>query len=53
MALSFYLPLINLVFTVGRLGGAIKPVTDIISGSNRYLMAVNSGGVAVTAASKS
>ncbi|WP_436491539.1 hypothetical protein [Chitinophaga sp. ARDCPP14] len=39
-------------FTVGRLGGAINPATDIISGSNRYLMAVNSG-VAITAANKS
>ncbi|MEO6284336.1 MAG: hypothetical protein ABIN80_22080 [Dyadobacter sp.] len=39
-------------FTVGRLGGAIDPAKDIISGTNRYLMAVNSG-VSVTAADKS
>ncbi|MCO5946554.1 hypothetical protein [Mucilaginibacter flavidus] len=39
-------------FTVGRLGGPINPVTDIISGSNRYLMAVNSG-VSITQADKS
>ena len=38
-------------FTVGRLGGPINPVTDIISGSNRYLMAVNSG-VSITQADK-
>ncbi|ETZ24835.1 hypothetical protein [Pedobacter sp. V48] len=30
-------------FTVGRLGGPINPATDLISGSNKYLMAVNSG----------
>jgi alpha-mannosidase len=39
-------------FTVGRLGGPIDPAKDIISGTNRYLMAVNSG-VSVTAADKS
>jgi hypothetical protein len=39
-------------FTVGRLGGPINPVTDIISGTNRYLMAVNSG-VSITRADKS
>jgi len=39
-------------FTVGRLGGPINPVTDIISGTNRYLMAVNSG-VSITQANKS
>ncbi|PSL45656.1 glycosyl hydrolase family 38 [Chitinophaga niastensis] len=39
-------------FTVGRLGGPINPATDIISGSNRYLMAVNSG-VSITQADKS
>lgn len=30
-------------FTVGRLGGPINPATDIISGTNRNLMAVNTG----------
>jgi hypothetical protein len=30
-------------FTVGRLGGPINPVTDIVPGTNRYLMAVTSG----------
>lgn len=30
-------------FTVGRLGGAINPATDIIQGTNRHLMAVTSG----------
>ncbi|MDB5132974.1 MAG: hypothetical protein JWR02_2723 [Mucilaginibacter sp.] len=39
-------------FMVGRLGGPINPVTDIIPGSNRYLMAVNSG-VSITGADKS
>ncbi len=39
-------------FTVGRLGGPINPVTDIIAGSNRYLMAVNSG-VSITQADRS
>lgn len=39
-------------FTVGRLGGPINPVTDIIQGTNRYLMAVNSG-VSITQADKS
>ncbi|SHM03166.1 hypothetical protein [Mucilaginibacter sp. OK098] len=39
-------------FTVGRLGGPINPVTDIVSGTNRYLMAVNSG-VSITQADKS
>ncbi|WP_158639648.1 hypothetical protein [Arachidicoccus ginsenosidivorans] len=39
-------------FTVGRLGGPINPATDIIKGTNRYLMAVNSG-VSVTAPDKS
>ncbi|WAC09244.1 glycoside hydrolase family 38 N-terminal domain-containing protein [Dyadobacter pollutisoli] len=39
-------------FTVGRLGGPIDPAKDIISGTNRYLMAVNSG-VSVTAADQS
>lgn len=39
-------------FTVGRLGGPINPATDIIAGTNRYLMAVNSG-VTVTGADKS
>ncbi len=39
-------------FTVGRLGGPINPVTDIISGTNRYLMAVNSG-VSITQADQS
>jgi len=34
-------------FTIGRLGGPINPATDIIPGTNRYLMAVNTG-VAVT-----
>lgn len=35
------------VFTIGRLGGPINPVTDIIPGTNRNLMAVNTG-VAIT-----
>jgi hypothetical protein len=39
-------------FTIGRLGGPINPAKDIIQGSNRYLMAVNSG-VAVTQPDKS
>ena len=39
-------------FTVGRLGGPINPATDIIEGSNRYLMAVNSG-VAIMQSDKS
>lgn len=39
-------------FTVGRLGGPINPVTDLISGSNKYLMAVNSG-VSITQKDKS
>jgi len=30
-------------FEVGRLGGPINPATDIIPGTNRYLMAVNTG----------
>lgn len=30
-------------FTIGRLGGPINPATDIISGTNKYLMAVNTG----------
>ena len=36
-------------FTIGRLGGPINPETDIIPGSNRHLMAVNTG-VAITQA---
>jgi len=39
-------------FTIGRLGGPINPATDIIPGSNRYLMAVNSG-VSITRPDKS
>lgn len=39
-------------FTVGRLGGPINPATDLISGSNKYLMAVNSG-VSITQNDKS
>ena len=39
-------------FTVGRLGGPINPATDLISGSNRYLMAVSSG-VSITGKDKS
>jgi hypothetical protein len=39
-------------FTVGRLGGPIDPATDIISGSNKYLMAVNTG-VSITRKDKS
>lgn len=35
------------LFTVGRLGGPINPKTDIIPGTNKYLMAINSG-VSVT-----
>ncbi|WP_079467519.1 DUF5054 domain-containing protein [Chitinophaga ginsengisegetis] len=34
-------------FTVGRLGGAIDPEKDIITGANRCLMAVNTGVVVV------
>lgn len=30
-------------FTVGRLGGDINPATDIIPGTNRYLMAATTG----------
>jgi len=33
----------NPIFTIGRLGGPINPATDIIPGTNRYLMAVNTG----------
>ena len=40
------------IFTVGRLGGPINPATDIIPGTNRHLMAVNTG-VSVTQADKS
>lgn len=39
-------------FTVGRLGGCINPATDIIPGTNRYLMAVTTG-VAITQADQS
>ncbi|WP_316834199.1 hypothetical protein [Pedobacter nutrimenti] len=39
-------------FTVGRLGGPIDPATDIIPGSNKYLMAVNTG-VSITQKDKS
>lgn len=39
-------------FTVGRLGGPINPVTDIIQGTNKYLMAVNTG-VSITQSDKS
>jgi alpha-mannosidase len=39
-------------FTVGRWGGAVNPATDIISGTNKYLMAVNSG-VSITQQDKS
>ncbi|MCC6288345.1 MAG: DUF5054 domain-containing protein [Chitinophagaceae bacterium] len=35
------------LFTVGRLGGPITPAKDIVAGTNRYLMAVNTG-VAIT-----
>lgn len=35
----------NPTFTVGRLGGPVNPATDIIPGTNRQLMAVNSGVV--------
>lgn len=34
-------------FTIGRLGGPVNPAKDIIKGTNRYLMAVNTG-VALT-----
>ncbi|GAO44063.1 hypothetical protein [Flavihumibacter petaseus] len=37
------------LFTVSRLGGPVTPAKDIINGTNRYLMAVNTG-VAVTQA---
>jgi len=40
------------VFTVGRLGGPVNPAKDIINGTNRYLMAVNTG-VSVTQADQS
>ncbi len=39
-------------FTVGRLGGTINPATDIIPGTNRHLMAVNTG-VSITQADHS
>lgn len=39
-------------FTVGRPGGPINPQTDIIAGTNKYLMAVNSG-VSITQANQS
>ncbi|WP_316789383.1 hypothetical protein [Pedobacter frigoris] len=39
-------------FTIGRLGGPVNPATDIIDGTNRYLMAVNSG-VSITSADQS
>ncbi len=39
-------------FTIGRLGGPVNPAKDIIAGTNRYLMAVNTG-VAVTQADHS
>lgn len=39
-------------FTIGRPGGTVNPAKDIVPGSNRYLMAVNSG-VAVTQPDKS
>ena len=39
----------NPTFTIGRLGGPINPATDIIPGTNRNLMAVNTG-VAITQA---
>ena len=41
--LCFPFAIKNPNFTVGRLGGPINPATDIITGSNKYLMAVNSG----------
>ncbi|WP_316818230.1 hypothetical protein [Pedobacter nyackensis] len=39
-------------FTVGRLGGPVNPATDLIAGSNKYLMAVNTG-VSITQKDKS
>ncbi|MCU7552544.1 hypothetical protein OCK74_25725 [Chitinophagaceae bacterium LB-8] len=39
-------------FTVGRLGGAINPATDIVPGTNRYLMAATTG-VSITQADQS
>lgn len=39
-------------FTVGRLGGPVDPAKDIVTGTGRYLMAVNSG-VSVTQADQS
>ncbi len=39
-------------FTVGRLGGPVDPAKDIITGTGRYLMAVNLG-VALTQADQS
>ncbi len=41
--LCFPFALDNPIFTVGRLGGPINPATDIIKGTNRHLMAVNTG----------
>lgn len=40
------------IFTIGRLGGPVNPATDIIQGTNKYLMAVNSG-VSITQSDKS
>ena len=37
------------IFTIGRLGGPVNPATEIISGTERKLMAVNTG-VAITGA---
>ncbi|NQX39318.1 Glycosyl hydrolases family 38 N-terminal domain-containing protein [Pedobacter steynii] len=42
----------NPSFTVGRLGGPVNPARDIIPGTNRHLMAVNTG-VAITQADQS
>ena len=39
-------------FEVGRLGGPVNPATDIIPGTNRHLMAVNTG-VSITGADRS
>ncbi len=39
-------------FEVGRLGGPVNPATDIIPGTNRHLMAVNTG-VSITGADSS
>jgi hypothetical protein len=41
--LCFPFNILNPLFTVGRLGSPINPATDIIPGTNRHLLAVNTG----------